>query len=136
MKRYRQVFRRSAGFTLIEVLVAFSILSLTLATLFSLLSTGARSTRVADEYGEAVVWAESKLAELGVSEPLRVGTRRGSFDARYRWELRIAKRLPHDISVMRENEWDLLDVSLRVWWGSVGGERDLAISTARLVARD
>ncbi len=121
------------GFTLIEVLVAFSILSLTLAAIFSLLSSSSRSTRVADEYSRAVVWAESKLAQLGVSEPLRLGTARGSFDEDYRWELQVVKRPSREAMHSIMYEWALLDVSLRVSWESMGQERDLILNTARLV---
>ncbi len=122
------------GFTLIEVLVAFSILSLTLAALFSLLSSGTRNTRVADEYSRAVVWAESKLAEIGVSEPLRSGVRRGRVDSHYQWELRVEKRPPREMGVFTDYEWELFDLTLRVWWLSMGQERDLALSTVRLAA--
>ncbi len=124
--------RRLKGFTLIEVLVAFSILSLTLSALFALLSAGTRNTRVADEYGRAVVWAESKLAQLGVSEPLRSGVSRGRFDADYQWELRVEKRPLQEVVLFADYEWDLLDVTLRVWWQSMGRERDLSLSTVRL----
>ncbi len=136
MKRHELVVGKGEGFTLIEVLVAFSILSLTLAALFSLLSSGARSTRVADEYDDAVVWAESKLAELGVSEPLRVGTTRGYFDKRFQWVLQVSKRPSRQIALSLDNEWDLLDIVLRVQWQSIGTERELSLSTMRLVARE
>lgn len=137
MKRHELVVGKGEGFTLIEVLVAFSILSLTLAALFSLLSSGTRSTRVADEYGAAVVWAESKLAQLGVSEPLRAGTTRGYFDERFHWQLQVTKRPPRRTALsLQEHEWDLLDIALRVQWQSLGTERDIALSTMRLVARE
>lgn len=113
--------------------MAFSILSLTLAALFSLLSTSSRSIRVASDYSQAVVWAESKLAQLGVSEPLRIGAIRGSFDEHYRWELRVVKRPTRRLRREMEHEWELLDVTLRVGWESMGQQRDLVVNTARLV---
>lgn len=124
------------GFTLIEVLVAFTILSLTLAALFALLSAGARNTQVADEYSRAVVLAESKMAELGVSEPLRSGLTVGRFDSTYQWELRMDKQLRREINSHTDYGWEVLDVSLRVWWQSMGQERDLTLSTLRLVGQE
>ncbi len=123
------------GFTLIEVLVAFSILSLTLAALFALLSAGTRNTRVADEYSRAVVFAETKMAELGVTAPLRSGTTQGRFDEDYLWELRVGKPLRHEVSLDPDEEWELLELTLRVAWQSMGQERDITLSTLRVVAR-
>lgn len=118
--------------------MAFSILSLTLAALFALLSAGTRSTQIATEYNAAVVWAESKLTELGVSEPLRIGTASGRYDAKYSWQLRVARGARQGTMppIEEEGEWELVDVSLRVWWQSLGGERDLTVSTVRLLARE
>lgn len=128
--------RNTKGFTLIEVLVAFSILSLTLAALFSLFSTSTRNTQVGDEYSYAVLLAESKLAELGITEPLRPGFTRGRFDGSFQWEMRVDKQARRETGQYDEFNWDVLDVSLRLWWDSVGQERELTLSTIRLVARD
>lgn len=134
MKSRRTTLDITKGFTLIEVLVAFSILSLTLAALFSLLSAGTRSTRVAGEYGDAMVHAESMLAQLGVTEVLRPGTTRGRFDEDFMWTLTVTKRPRTEHPERREIKWDLLDVTLRVSWRSMGGERDVELSTVRLAA--
>lgn len=132
MKSERTVTGGSQGFTLIEVLVAFSILSLTLAALFSLLSTSTRNTRIAGEYGDAMVHAESMMAQLGVTGPLRTGTTRGHFDDDFMWTLQVTKRPRRERLERREINWDLLDVTLRVSWRSMGGERDVELSTIRL----
>ncbi len=134
MNRHRVMPARPCGFTLIEVLVAFSILSLTLATLFALLSSGARNTQTADEYSRALVLAESKMAELGISEPLRSGMNRGRFNDTYRWELQVDKQQARKVTSSAERDWELLEVSLRVWWQSMGQERDISLSTLRMVA--
>lgn len=120
------------GFTLIEVLVAFSILSMSLSVLFALLSTGSRNTQVSDEYNRAVVLAESKLDELGVTKPLHTGLTSGVFDSTYHWELRVERRLRRDKDFDRDLDWKLFDVSLRVWWQSMGQERDISLATIRL----
>lgn len=124
------------GFTLIEVLVAFSILSLTLAAVFALLSSGTRNTRISDEYSKAVVLAESKMAELGVTDPLRTGLTRGRFNSTYTWEMRVTmqqrqREYPHE-----DYAWDILNVNLKVSWLGMGDERDLTISTMRLAPRE
>ncbi len=64
---------REGGFTLIEVLAAFVILSLTLASAYAALTGGLRWERRAGETASAVLLARSHLAEAGVSRPLAAG---------------------------------------------------------------
>ena len=51
------------GFSLIEMLVALVVLSLSLGVLYQAAAGATRNVRVAAEYTEAVMLAESKLAE-------------------------------------------------------------------------
>lgn len=66
---------RERGFTLVEVLAAFVILSLTLASAYAALTGGLRWERRAGETASAVLTARSYLAEAGVSRPLAEGVR-------------------------------------------------------------
>ena len=76
---------RSAGFTLVEVLVAFVIVGLTLAVTISTFETGLASVDRAGSHAVALMLAESKLAEIGVTEPLVAGRAEGAFTGTYRW---------------------------------------------------
>ena len=76
----------AGGFTLIEVLVALAILSLSLAIIFSIFSVGLRGRRAAEDYEQATLLAESKLSSLGVAEPIREGESVGRFDDRFWWK--------------------------------------------------
>ena len=75
------------GFSLIEVMVAMIIMSLSLTVLYNAVVTSTNNTRVADEYLRAVMLAESVLAANRlVTEPnLSLSD---SYD-KYDWELRI-----------------------------------------------
>ena len=75
--------RASAGFSLIEVLVAFVILALTLSVIMRIFSGGLRNVALAEDYSRAALLAESRLAELSV-QPLE-GEAGGEFDGKYRW---------------------------------------------------
>ncbi|RMD70536.1 MAG: prepilin-type N-terminal cleavage/methylation domain-containing protein [Gammaproteobacteria bacterium] len=55
---------RNKGFSLLEVLVAFAILALSLGTLMQVFSTGLRNQGVAEDYARAVTLARSRLAAL------------------------------------------------------------------------
>lgn len=65
--------KRERGFTLVEVLAAFVILSLTLASVYAALTGGLRWERRAGETASAVLLARSYLAEAGVVRPLAEG---------------------------------------------------------------
>ena len=69
------------GMTLIEVLVAFVVLSLTMAVTMQIFSGGIRNARLADSYSRAVFLAESKLAAVGIEQPLTLGESNGQVGA-------------------------------------------------------
>ena len=60
---------RVRGFSLLEVLVAFVILSLVATALFRLFSGALQNVSAADDYSRAVLVAESALAAAAVDAP-------------------------------------------------------------------
>lgn len=81
--------RADAGFTLIEVVVALAIAGLGLGMLVAATGTGLQSTSAADSYVQAVSHAQSHLAEVGRSLPLRRGNYTGD-DGGFHWRIHIA----------------------------------------------
>jgi general secretion pathway protein I len=80
----------AAGFTLIEVLVAFVLLSLVLATGFEIFSTGLRRAGDLEAHSRAVMIAQTKLAAAGLEEQLKEGRTEGeSEDGQFRWSLDV-----------------------------------------------
>ena len=108
------------GYSLIEVLVAFVILSLTLGIMFRVFSAGLRNIDTAADYTEAVVIAESRLATPGVIEPLVMGQQQGTAAERYSWIRTIS---PFDSRDRGQ---------LSVQWSKFGAERKVQLSTIRL----
>ena len=79
------------GFSLLEVLVAFVILSLVATALFRLFSGALGNASAADDYSRAMLVAESVLAEAAAGQPLRETTQTGtSDDGRVAWTTRVA----------------------------------------------
>ena len=64
---------RSEGFTLVEVLVGFTILSLFIATAFQAFSMGAESSIRAELRAKAQILAQSQLEALAAGERLEPG---------------------------------------------------------------
>jgi general secretion pathway protein I len=80
---------RARGFTLLEVIVAFTILSVALIGLLQAFATGMRGLGAAQASATAVMHARSKLDEIGEIIPLEDGELSGEYDDGYRWEVRI-----------------------------------------------
>jgi prepilin-type N-terminal cleavage/methylation domain-containing protein len=74
-----------AGFTLVEVLVAFAILSIVLLTLFSGLSTALLGDRHAEFTRIALTMAKAKLETAGIGTPLTPGVTTGRFEDGMDW---------------------------------------------------
>jgi len=75
---------RQSGFTLLEVVVALAILSLSLGTLVQIFGGSARNAVAIDQYSRTVLVAESQLAMVGDGGALDSGTQEGDA-AGYRW---------------------------------------------------
>ena len=81
---------RQRGFTLVEIVVAFVLLTLVLATGFEIFSTGLRRAGELEDQSQAIVIAQSRLAAAGLEEPLVEGTTEGETpDRRFRWTLAV-----------------------------------------------
>jgi general secretion pathway protein I len=84
--------RGQAGFTLIEVVVAFVLLSLVLSAGFEVFTTGMRRAVDLEERSRALAIAQSRLAAAGSELALKEGQAVGqSEDGKYRWTLTIAR---------------------------------------------
>ncbi len=133
LNRYRAQVRRNTGFTLLEVLVAFSILTLSLGVLLTLFSTGLRNTAIAHDYSRAITLAESRLASIGVSEPLQPGESEGRFDDHYRWYAEITPHVGNYDHAIGDTAWQLYKVRVHVIWEGFDGERSVTLSTLRMI---
>lgn len=77
------------GFSLLEILVAFSILAFALTILLNIFSSGLRRTLISEEYQQAVIIAQSKLATIGVEEELGSGNPGGDMLEKYFWSVNM-----------------------------------------------
>lgn len=125
-----------AGYTLIEIIVAFAILALGLTLLLGTLSGATRQVRQAGDAGRAALHAQSLLAEFG--ELPQVGARAGELEnGRYRWRLDVApwndpapRSGPPRIDPAAAR---LLRLQLQVEWGEGGPRQRVQLSSLRLV---
>ena len=134
---------RAGGFSLLEVLAAFVILALVGTALFRVFSGALGNVTASDEYSRATLYAESRLAELGVEAPLREGAQQGtSDDGFYAWTTKIEPYTPPGITADMDSA--AATMAIRLWrlavtvsWpGVAGSERSIALATMRVAARD
>jgi len=81
--------RSDRGFTLLEVLIAFTIAALALGLLFRAASSGLLSVETAGRYEEAVSRARSHMAEIGRDASPVAGESEGDDGGGYHWHLRV-----------------------------------------------
>jgi len=122
--------KRQMGFSLLEVLVAFSILAVSLGILFQIYSKGAYSARLADEYANAVIIAQSRLSNVGIESLPDVGIYEDN-NEKFHWVTRVK-------AVEEVNEWEQRlklikrEVEVEVSWQSKGGIRSIKLNTLKL----
>lgn len=146
------------GFSLLEVLVAFAILSLTLGALLQVFATGLRNTSLAEDYSLATLHAQSVLAILDSRESLSEGLEEGEIDATFSWRLRV---MPwDDLNPPEETQADLrgeqnearegvgddeefargrvdpYQITVEVFWEKAGRTRSVVLNTLRLIPQD
>jgi general secretion pathway protein I len=117
----------SRGFTLLEVLVAMTILGVALVALLQLSAQGLRLLRLSEDYQEAVRLADH-LARGTEPAPERVETgHQGSL----RWERRVTPvPVPEELTPAAGPRSRLYAVSVAVRWGH---NRTLELASLRTV---
>ncbi len=117
------------GFTLLEVLIAFVIMTIVLTALFRGFASGLRGLDISEGYATAALQARSKLDELGILIPLEPGGAEGEFSDGARWNLSIEAFDPPGDSIATDLPVMAYRVELLVSWGE---DRSLRLETLRL----
>ena len=126
------------GFTLLELLLAFVVFTLSFATVLEILSGSMRNTVRARQYSEAALTAQSLMDQVGLEIPLRAGSFVNGEAGEYQWEIDI-QTYSGDAGNMHSAELaeltgiTLLDVELAISWGEPPREQTRYFSTIKAV---
>ncbi len=124
-----------AGFTLVEVLVALAIAALGLAFLMAASGAGLNNARTADTYIEATERAQSRLAQVGISLPLKQGSYRGDDGQGFGWRVRVGPPVTQPVSSQDGvKRLGLFPVEATIVWQEDGREKSVTLHSERLGA--
>jgi general secretion pathway protein I len=120
---------RQDGFTLIEVLVAFAILSLTIVVAVQGFAQGLRLLKLSGEHQRAILIADQKAREVVMPKEGREEGTEGAFA----WE-RIIKPVPAPEleGPGRPAKWHVYEINVQVAWGEQ--RRAVGVTTLRTVS--
>lgn len=122
--------RKTAGFTLLEVIVATALMGIAVVGLLSLVSQSLGNAARVRQYDRAAMLAKTQMDALLTAEPLPVGERlSGEFDAISGWEAMVEPwEIPGGAPVGSSM---LARVSLEVWWQADGQRKTVSLDGYR-----
>lgn len=126
--------RAQRGFTILEVLVAFLMAAMLLTIILSGFATGLSGLSRTEKTAQAALVAESRLAELGLVEPLEEREYSGKTEdnqIEFRWQVNIR---PFDwgyAADLRAQGLDMYKVEVDVFWPAGLGEHHYQLATLR-----
>ena len=111
--------QRNSGFSLLEMIVATTVLSLAIVGLLGVIRASLANAARVREYDHAAMRARSTMTELLATDPLPVPARlSGNYDDKSGWEARTA---PAEMPITpRRGGVMVARVNLTVWWNSEG----------------
>lgn len=130
------------GFSLLEVLVAFSILAMSTGVLMQIFSGGLRNVEVSSQHARAIALAEAQLALAGAESAPQAGERSGTFADLFQWRLTMqplevastAQPL-HSTTQQALMPMTLMGIAVTVEWQDGPALRSLTLHSARTFAK-
>ena len=123
------------GFTLIEILVAISILAISLVVILQLFSGGLKSSRLSEEYTRAIFHAKEKMEEVLIPKELSEGGLQGEFEDSFRWKSEIV-RIEDPEEDDKKLPFNMFEIKIGVMWDEGEKERRFEISTMKVVEKN
>jgi len=126
----------AAGFTLIEVLLAFLVFAISFAVVLQILSASTRNTVRAREYTQVALIAQSLMDQVGLDIPLEPGFSTRGETGGYRWEMTInpftgSADSGNSVDLAELTGIELLEVELVITWGTYPREHSNRFSTVK-----
>jgi general secretion pathway protein I len=119
--------KAQGGFTLLEVLIAFAILSIAVVAVIQGFAQGLRLLKVAGDHQQAVLLADQKTREMVTPVEGRDQGKEGNFD----WERTVTVVPAPDLTrTAATAKWHVYRIDVKVSWGDKRGVEIVSMRTA------
>lgn len=123
---------KQEGFTLLEVVVAFSLLAVTVTVILQLFSSNLRVLATSEDYAAAVLRAEAKMRDVLDDNDVAEGTSSETTPEGYLVETTVTKVYEQRT---RELPFEVLEIGVRLTWRSLLAERSMTLRTMKTVKK-
>ena len=130
----KQTLNAKNGFALIEILVAVSVLAISLVVIFQLFSGGLKSRKLSEQYARGVFYGREKMAEILLIPDLSEGETQGEFEDSYEWQAVVTR------VIFEEDDGnlpvELLNIKVRINWREGEKEKSFTVDTLKAVQKE
>jgi prepilin-type N-terminal cleavage/methylation domain-containing protein len=127
-------FRSSRGFTLLEIVVAMTIVGLGVVTLLEVFSSGLRLGARSQDRTEVITQGRQVMDQFLAGRTLAEGAEQGIIGENGRWKLQVQPvRSAEELSL--GNDWELKEIALDIIVPESSSERRVELRTLRLVKK-
>jgi prepilin-type N-terminal cleavage/methylation domain-containing protein len=122
------------GFTLLEIVVAMTIVGLGVVTLLEVFSSGLRLGARSQDRTEVITQGRQVMDQFLARGTLTEGTEQGTIGENGRWKLQVQPvRSTEELNL--GNDWELKEIALDIIVPESGRERRVELRTLRLVKK-
>jgi prepilin-type N-terminal cleavage/methylation domain-containing protein len=121
-----------SGFTLLEVLVALSLLGIAVTVIVQLFSADLRAISASESYVNGTLEAQTKIREILESKDLSERSWGGVTENGYRFEASMAAVLPERTENLLVQ---LLEINVTIFWAQGPGEKSLSLKTLKVIPK-
>ena len=123
---------KTAGFTLLEVLVALALLGVAVTVVLQLFSANLRSISASEEYVAGSLEAQAKMREVLEDKDISEGTQNGITDNGYRFQVSVSDSLTERSESLSVK---LMEIEVKVYWTQGNKEKFLTLKTLKMVEK-
>ena len=121
------------GIILLEILVAFAILSISLTVILQTAGASVRHQRITENRIVAVSHAANVLARLDIDIPLDGSNLEGTLDDYYSWRVEITQLNRRDTLAVDDSGLVLASVAITIEWLEGLQQKNYQIETKRII---
>jgi prepilin-type N-terminal cleavage/methylation domain-containing protein len=136
LKRNHDFSSSSAGFTLLEVVVAMTILGIGVVTLLEIFSLGLRLGSRSSAATEAMAYGRQAMDGVLLRHKIEEGAQQGVLNDQTRWRLGVEPVREPSETLSLSSAWELKEITLDMQVTEAGRARPVELRTYRLVRKN